>query len=732
MLRRKIIDPQISVVMVVQSEGRLAHRSAGSAHRAVSYAREKGLRVELIAVLDSPSTETRAYFDEYAEIYSRIETLELNDRGAARNHGVELASGAWVAFLDPGDLFSENWLASAFDYSSEHNSQKFVLHPELNVFFNRQKVTVCDSVNSDSDDYSPLELMEYAPWTSLSFLTRAFFLDRNHYLAGSNLGFDQQQWLWNCEVIAHGAIHRLVPHTAHFIRVQEERGRPAGQLLPASELFESPVLDDLASREKSLSLNQKPPLPPRSDPQTWSLPKRSAIALLRPFPKLTQLTIDLKLAMGRLGPRPFIEPNPLADCPWLFDEWREIHTVDTDLFPRRQVLRTLGRQRVPTSYVSRHYAEIEQQFGNPTHLFLLPCLTRGGADAEAIMFMTTVLEEEPDSRVTCVLTENWDSSWLAKLPPQISVVHLENLLAEFSAEEKACLLLRLLIQKKPRVIHNVNSALGYKLFTEHGDTLSSHSRLFVSLFGFEFLPGGELGGYAVWDLANCIQYLSRVLTDNQWFADRLCEMYGFSPSRFTVVYVPAPPGSSAVQVHRPTSVLNVLWASRFWREKRPDVLHEIVSQLGSGGFHFHIYGGDINDAEIDGIFEALKRLPNVTTYGAYEDFQALPLSEFDVFLYTSERDGLPNVLLEATAAGLPVIAPDVGGVKEIINDRTGFLVNGPENVKEYVDYLSRIRSNYQITSARLKAAADLIRTRHSRTSFVSILRSLPDFLVEED
>jgi glycosyltransferase involved in cell wall biosynthesis len=47
----------------------------------------------------------------------------------------------------------------------------------------------------------------------------------------------------------------------------------------------------------------------------------------------------------------------------------------------------------------------------------------------------------------------------------------------------------------------------------------------------------------------------------------------------------------------------------------------------------------------------------------------------DVFLMTSHYEGTPNVLIEAQAAGVPVVAPDVGGTRETILDGlTGVLV----------------------------------------------------------
>lgn len=64
------------------------------------------------------------------------------------------------------------------------------------------------------------------------------------------------------------------------------------------------------------------------------------------------------------------------------------------------------------------------------------------------------------------------------------------------------------------------------------------------------------------------------------------------------------------------------------------------------------------------------------------------LKAFDIALIPSLKEGLPYVLLEAGAAGLPVIATNVGGIPEVIEDMKSGIVIKAKRSKEISDALT--------------------------------------------
>jgi glycosyltransferase involved in cell wall biosynthesis len=87
----------------------------------------------------------------------------------------------------------------------------------------------------------------------------------------------------------------------------------------------------------------------------------------------------------------------------------------------------------------------------------------------------------------------------------------------------------------------------------------------------------------------------------------------------------------------------------------------------------HVGGGDLEEQMMELIREYGLE-DRIRVLGPRNDV-AVVQKLFDVFILTSLWEGLPRVVLQAMVAGIPVVATEVDGVKEVIEDGvTGWLV----------------------------------------------------------
>ncbi|ADJ29320.1 glycosyltransferase family 4 protein [Nitrosococcus watsonii] len=84
------------------------------------------------------------------------------------------------------------------------------------------------------------------------------------------------------------------------------------------------------------------------------------------------------------------------------------------------------------------------------------------------------------------------------------------------------------------------------------------------------------------------------------------------------------------------------------------------------------------------------------------------LEKADIFILASHSEGRPNVLLEAMAAGLPIIATNIPGTQEIVqNGKTGILFP-PKSIERLADALRRLSQNASLRQQLAKNARRFI------------------------
>ena len=208
----------ISVALTCHREGLLAGLSAKSALRCMQEARMMDLSCELLVILDRSDTLTKATLENAlsSESVLFLET-QFGDPGLARNQASQSCQGKYLSYLDADDLWSYNWLTSAW-LMLEKNPD-IIAHSQCNIVFG-DRDDVWWHVDSESSDFDSDYLSWSNYWDSLSFAQsetyRRFPFRANNF----EQGFGHEDWLWNHHTLTAGLAHRPVINTIHFKRAR--------------------------------------------------------------------------------------------------------------------------------------------------------------------------------------------------------------------------------------------------------------------------------------------------------------------------------------------------------------------------------------------------------------------------------------------------------------------------------------------------------------------------------
>ncbi|QAU25507.1 glycosyltransferase [Dyella sp. M7H15-1] len=62
----------------------------------------------------------------------------------------------------------------------------------------------------------------------------------------------------------------------------------------------------------------------------------------------------------------------------------------------------------------------------------------------------------------------------------------------------------------------------------------------------------------------------------------------------------------------------------------------------------------------------------------------------DLFINTSESEGIPVSIMEAMSAGVPAVAPNVGGISHLVSNQCGVLLGNCPSTQDIVDAIERV------------------------------------------
>ncbi len=265
----------------------------------------------------------------------------------------------------------------------------------------------------------------------------------------------------------------------------------------------------------------------------------------------------------------------------------------------------------------------------------------------------------------------------------LKLVRIENLGRKLSPlnDLKAAKHLRLVILKaKPDVIHTHTFKAGLLVRAQRNKIEQQLGRklMFVHTFHGHLFDDPEFKGFKALIIKSIEKKLSKrsdqLITVGENVKTDLDEKEIFG--KYKTISIPPCvmplnliSKKSALQKYdiKDKNKVRVLWLARVTGVKNPQKVIDIAKKLPD--LEFYMAGGG------DLLERMKKQAPsNVKVLGWQDAKSILPIA--DIFLSTSENEGMPIALIEAQLASIPVVATNVGSVSEVIlHNKSGIICN---------------------------------------------------------
>lgn len=369
----------------------------------------------------------------------------------------------------------------------------------------------------------------------------------------------------------------------------------------------------------------------------------------------------------------------------------------------------------------------------PRCIVFLPWLVHGGADLVAGHAIKTIQNANGIDETLVILTgsDRFEATHL--IPKGTKLISLSTINSELDDEERVEIVSVLIRTLKPQSILNINSHACWESIRISGQYFSQFVDLYAMLFCYEYDEASNAPtGYAKDYYQQCLPWLKKVYFDNQTFIETLVADFNTPRSlqeKLCVLYQPIDGAEREHQLaRRNDDRLQVYWAGRFCKQKNTDLLLKIIE--GSPSMDFHIWGRGPQDEE-QALKAAAANMPWMHFHGAFSHHASLPLDEYDALLYTSLWDGIPNVLLEAANLGMPIVSSHVGGIRELINEKTGWLISDFNFSMAYILALQEVFENPIEVEKRCINMRTHLASQHNWKNYKSALLAKPSMVEEQ-
>ena len=152
--------------------------------------------------------------------------------------------------------------------------------------------------------------------------------------------------------------------------------------------------------------------------------------------------------------------------------------------------------------------------------------------------------------------------------------------------------------------------------------------------------------------------------------------------------------------------LRILCVARLIRRKGIDYLIKALGKLKNQGFILTIIGDGKERESLVSLAKKLKIDSKVKFLGPVPHPEIIKYyQQNDIFILPSLNEGMSNTVLEAMACGLPIIATNVGGSRELVKDN-GFIVK-PKSILEIKNAIENYLNKHSLLLEQGKISIEI-------------------------
>jgi glycosyltransferase involved in cell wall biosynthesis len=303
--------------------------------------------------------------------------------------------------------------------------------------------------------------------------------------------------------------------------------------------------------------------------------------------------------------------------------------------------------------------------------YIIGQLTRDGAERQLYELVKGIDRERFDPVVVSLSHDGYWADEIRKLNIEvIEIPRKKN--REFSRMFK---LYKLLREIKPDIVNTyMFSANSY------GRIAAILIRIPIIVASERNLPeiGKDKNTHQIYIDKVLALFTDAIICNSRIASETLVRKYSYNPQKvFTVKNGIRVNGYQKVKRKNDSSAKIIGTVGRLYPQKNHklflDVAKIVLEKINKRRIKFLIVGEGPLRSELEEYAKKLGIESNVLFTGERNDIPQL-LSGMDIFVLTSLYEGLSNAIMEAMASGLPVVATNVGGNNELVQDgETGFL-----------------------------------------------------------